>query len=32
MLIGTLPSKKHILDCAHDGVETFLARYQARKR
>jgi TetR/AcrR family transcriptional repressor of mexJK operon len=32
MLMGTLPSKKHILACAHDGVETFLARYQTRTR
>jgi TetR/AcrR family transcriptional regulator, mexJK operon transcriptional repressor len=32
MLVGTIPSKEHLLACAHDGVETFLARYQVRRR
>ena len=27
MLVGTVPSKSHVLACARDGVETFLARY-----
>jgi TetR/AcrR family transcriptional repressor of mexJK operon len=27
MLVGTLPSKEHALECAREGVETFLARY-----
>jgi TetR/AcrR family transcriptional repressor of mexJK operon len=27
MLVGTLPSKEHVLACARAGVETFLARY-----
>jgi TetR/AcrR family transcriptional repressor of mexJK operon len=29
MLIGTVPSKDHVIDCAREGVETFLARYGA---
>jgi hypothetical protein len=27
MLVGTLPSKEHVLECAREGAETFLARY-----
>lgn len=27
MLVGTLPSRAHVLTCAHEGVETFIARY-----
>jgi TetR/AcrR family transcriptional regulator, mexJK operon transcriptional repressor len=27
MLIGTVPSNDHVIDCAREGVETFLARY-----
>jgi len=27
MLVGTIPSKSHVLACARDGVETFMARY-----
>jgi hypothetical protein len=30
VLIGTLPSREHVIDCAREGVETFLARYGAR--
>jgi TetR/AcrR family transcriptional regulator, mexJK operon transcriptional repressor len=29
MLIGTVPSRAHVIDCAREGVETFLARYGA---
>jgi TetR/AcrR family transcriptional repressor of mexJK operon len=32
ILVGAIPSEEHILACAHDGVETFLARYQVRPR
>ena len=27
VLVGTVPSKQHVLNCAREGVETFLARY-----
>jgi TetR/AcrR family transcriptional repressor of mexJK operon len=27
MLVGTTPSRKHVVTCARAGVETFLARY-----
>jgi TetR/AcrR family transcriptional regulator, mexJK operon transcriptional repressor len=27
MLVGTMPPKEHVIDCAREGVETFLARY-----
>jgi TetR/AcrR family transcriptional regulator, mexJK operon transcriptional repressor len=27
MLVGSLPSDEHVIVCARDGVETFLARY-----
>ena len=27
MLVGALPSDEHVIACARDGVETFLARY-----
>jgi TetR/AcrR family transcriptional repressor of mexJK operon len=30
MLVGTLPSREHIQNCAREGVETFLARYAPR--
>lgn len=30
MLVGTVPSKEHVIACAREGVETFLARYGAR--
>jgi len=26
-LVGALPSKAHVIACARDGVDTFLARY-----
>jgi TetR/AcrR family transcriptional repressor of mexJK operon len=29
MLIGTMPSREHVITCAREGVETFLARYGA---
>ena len=29
MLVGTSPPKEHVMSCARDGVETFLARYGA---
>jgi TetR/AcrR family transcriptional regulator, mexJK operon transcriptional repressor len=32
MLTGTMPSKEQITACASDGVETFLARYEPRRR
>jgi TetR/AcrR family transcriptional repressor of mexJK operon len=27
VLVGTIPPRKHVIDCAREGVETFLARY-----
>ena len=27
MLVGTIPSTEHVIACAQDGVQTFLARY-----
>ena len=30
MLVGKVPSREHVIDCAREGVETFLARYGAR--
>lgn len=27
MLVGTIPPKEHVIACAREGVETFLARY-----
>lgn len=27
VLVGTVPSRQHVLDCAREGVATFLARY-----
>lgn len=27
MLLGTIPAEEHVIACARDGVETFLARY-----
>ena len=32
ILLGKIPAKGHILACARDGVETFLARYRTRPR
>jgi TetR/AcrR family transcriptional repressor of mexJK operon len=29
MLVGTTPPRRHVIACARDGVETFLARYAA---
>ena len=29
VLVGSLPTKAQVIACAHDGVETFLARYLA---
>jgi TetR/AcrR family transcriptional repressor of mexJK operon len=29
MLVGTVPSREHVITCAREGVETFLARYGA---
>lgn len=29
MLIGKVPSREHVIECAREGVETFLARYGA---
>lgn len=29
MLVGTVPRREHVIDCAQEGVETFLARYEA---
>lgn len=30
ILVGTTPAKKHVIACAREGVETFLARYGPR--
>jgi TetR/AcrR family transcriptional repressor of mexJK operon len=30
MLVGTVPSREHVIDCAREGVQTFLARYGTR--
>jgi len=30
MLVGTIPSNHHVIGCARDGVQTFLARYGVR--
>jgi len=32
MLVGTTPPKEHVIACARDGVETFLARYRTARR
>ena len=32
MVVGTPPSKEHSLECAREGVETFLARYGTTRR
>jgi TetR/AcrR family transcriptional regulator, mexJK operon transcriptional repressor len=32
MLVGTVPSKEHVIASAREGVETFLARYGGRPR
>jgi TetR/AcrR family transcriptional repressor of mexJK operon len=29
LLVGTIPSEEHVIGCARDGVQTFLARYGA---
>jgi TetR/AcrR family transcriptional regulator, mexJK operon transcriptional repressor len=31
MLVGTMPPKEHVVDCAREGVETFLARYGSER-
>lgn len=31
MLVGTIPSKEHVVACAREGVLTFLARYGAER-
>ena len=31
MLVGTLPSREHVITCAREGVQTFLARYGGRR-
>lgn len=31
MLVGTVPSREHVVACAREGVETFLARYGAAR-
>jgi TetR/AcrR family transcriptional repressor of mexJK operon len=31
MLVGTVPPKKHVIACAREGVQTFLARYGAAR-
>jgi TetR/AcrR family transcriptional repressor of mexJK operon len=30
VLVGTLPRREHVIACAREGVQTFLARYAAR--
>jgi TetR/AcrR family transcriptional regulator, mexJK operon transcriptional repressor len=30
MLVGTIPPREHIIACAREGVQTFLARYEAQ--
>jgi len=32
ILLGKIPAKEHIIACARDGVETFLARYTTKPR
>jgi TetR/AcrR family transcriptional repressor of mexJK operon len=29
MLVGTTPPREHVIACAREGVQTFLARYEA---
>lgn len=31
MLVGTIPTKAHLISCAREGVRTFLARYEHTK-
>lgn len=31
MLVGTIPPREHVIACAREGVETFLARYGAAR-
>jgi TetR/AcrR family transcriptional repressor of mexJK operon len=31
IVVGTVPPKDHVTDCAHEGVETFLARYASKR-
>jgi TetR/AcrR family transcriptional repressor of mexJK operon len=31
VLVGTMPRREHVLACAREGVETFLARYDASR-
>ena len=32
MLVGTIPPKEHVIVCAREGVQTFLARYGVRRK
>jgi len=32
VLVGTVPSREHVIECAREGVETFLARYRVADR
>jgi TetR/AcrR family transcriptional repressor of mexJK operon len=32
VLVGTTPSKEHVIACAREGVQTFLARYAVARR
>ena len=32
MLVGAIPSEEHVLGCAREGVQTFLARYGVTDR
>lgn len=32
MLVGTVPPEQHVVDCAREGVQTFLARYEVVRR
>ena len=31
MLVGTIPPREHVIACAREGVQTFLARYRAAR-
>lgn len=32
ILVGTIPSRKHLIECAREGAATFLARYAVRRK
>jgi TetR/AcrR family transcriptional repressor of mexJK operon len=32
MIVGTVASRDHVIRCAHEGVQTFLARYGTKRR